>query len=85
LGDLCRFFHRSQRNESVGHYEGDMLVVDTIGLNDKTFVDNFRTPHTEKPHVVERFRLVDGGKAMQVDITFDDPDAFNAPWSVLQR
>jgi hypothetical protein len=60
------------------------LVVDTIGLNDKTFVDNFRTPHTEKLRVVERFRLVDGGKAMQ-DITFDDPDAFNASWSVMQR
>jgi hypothetical protein len=71
--------------ESVGHYEGDTLVVDTIGLNDKTFVDNFRTPHTDKLHVVERFKLVDGGKAMQVDITFDDPGAFNAPWSVMQR
>jgi hypothetical protein len=71
--------------ESVGHYEGDTLVVDTIGLNDKTFVDNFRTPHTEKLHVVERFKLVDGGKKMQVDITFEDPDAFNAPWSVMQR
>jgi hypothetical protein len=71
--------------ESVGHYEGDTLVVDTIGLNDKTFVDNFRTPHTEKLHVVERFRLVDSGKAMRVDITFDDPDAFNASWSVTQR
>jgi hypothetical protein len=71
--------------ESVGHYEGDTLVVDTIGLNDKTFVDNFRTPHSEKLHVVERIKLVDGGKAMQVNITFDDPDAFNAPWSVMQR
>jgi hypothetical protein len=71
--------------ESVGHYEGDTLVVDTIGLNDRTFVDNFRTPHTEKLHVVERFKLVDGGTAMQVNITFDDPDAFNAPWSVMQR
>jgi hypothetical protein len=71
--------------ESVGHYEGDTLVVDTIGLNDKTFVDNFRTPHTEKLHVVERIRLIDGGKAMEVNITFDDPDAFNAPWSVHQR
>jgi hypothetical protein len=71
--------------ESVGHYEGDTLVVDTIGLNDKTFIDNFRTPHTEKLHVVERFKMVDGGKAMRVDITFDDPDAFNAPWSVTQR
>jgi hypothetical protein len=71
--------------ESVGHYEGDTLVVDTIGLNDKTFVNNFRTPHTEKLHVVEHFKLVDGGKAMQVDITFEDPDAFNAPWTVMQR
>jgi len=71
--------------ESVGRYEGDTLVVDTIALNDKTFVDNFRTPHSEKLHVVERFRLVDGGKAMQVDITFDDPDAFNVPWHVTQR
>ena len=34
--------------ESVGHYDGDTLVIDTVGLNDKTFVDNFRTPHTEK-------------------------------------
>jgi hypothetical protein len=71
--------------ESIGHYEGDTLVVDTIGLNDKTFVNNFRTPHTEKLHVVERFKLVDGGKAMQVDITFEDSDAFNAPWTVMQR
>jgi hypothetical protein len=47
--------------ESVGHYEGDTLVVDTIGLNDKTVVDIYRTPHTEKLHVVERWRVVDGG------------------------
>jgi len=71
--------------ESVGYYEADTLVVDTIALNDRTFVNNFRTPHTEKLHVIERFKLVDDGKAMQVDITFEDPDAFNAPWSVVQR
>src|SRR5215831_10751384 len=41
--------------ESIGHYEnGDTLVVDTIGLNDKTFVDNYLTPHTTEIHVVER-------------------------------
>jgi hypothetical protein len=71
--------------ESVGHYEGDTLIVDTVALNDKTFIDAFRTPHSEKLHVVERFKLVDGGKAMQVNITLDDPDAFNAPWSLVQR
>src|SRR4051812_12364556 len=38
--------------ESVGRYEGDTLVVDTIGLNTRTFVDNYRTPHTDKLHVV---------------------------------
>ena len=71
--------------ESVGHYEGDTLVVDTVGLNDKTFVDVYRTPHTEKLHVVERWRLVDGGKMLQAIFTVEDPDAFYAPWSGMRR
>jgi hypothetical protein len=71
--------------ESVGHYEGDTLVIDTIGLNDKTFVDNYRTPHTEKLHVTERWRLVDDGKMLEVRFTVEDPDTFNAPWSAMQR
>lgn len=69
----------------VGHYEGDTLVIDTIALNDKTFVDNFRTPHTEKLHVVERLRLVDGGKVLEATMRVEDPDAFNEPWSWMQR
>ena len=71
--------------ESVGHYEGDTLVVDTIGLNDKTFVNNFRTPHSTKLHVVERWKLIEDGQKLEVTYTVDDPDAFNAPWSVMQR
>jgi hypothetical protein len=71
--------------ESVGHYEGDTLVIDTIGLNDKTFVDNYRTPHSEKLHVVERWKMIDDGKMLEVDIKVEDPDAFNAPWSAIQR
>jgi len=71
--------------ESVGHYEGDTLVVDTIGLNTKTVVDSFRTPHTEKLHVVERWHLIDGGNMLEVDITVDDPDTFNQPWQTYQR
>ena len=44
--------------ESIGRYEnGDTLVVDTIGITTKAFVDNYRTPHTDKLHVVERFKL----------------------------
>jgi hypothetical protein len=71
--------------ESVGHYDGDTLVIDTVGLNDKTFVDNFRTPHTEKLHVVERWRVIDAGKVLEVNFTVDDPDAFHEPWSAIQR
>jgi hypothetical protein len=71
--------------ESVGHYEGDTLVVDTIGLNDKSFIDNYRTPHTEKLHVVERYRLVDDGKTIEVTFRIDDPDTFYQPWSATGR
>ena len=71
--------------ESIGHYEGDMLVVDTIGLNDKSFLDNFRTPHTEKLHVVERWRLTDDGERLEVKVRVEDPDAFYQPWSGIIR
>jgi hypothetical protein len=71
--------------ESVGHYEGDTLVVDTIGQNAKTVVDAFRTPHTEKLHVIERWHLIDGGKTLEVQFTVDDPDTFNQPWTTRLR
>jgi hypothetical protein len=65
--------------ESIGHYEnGDTLVVDTIGLSVKTsFIDNFRTPHTTKEHVVERFKVAADGKTLEAQVTVEDPDAFN--------
>jgi len=71
--------------ESVGHYEGDTLVIDTIGFNDKTFVDNFRTPHSEKLHVVERLRLVEGGRFLEAEVLFDDPAVFLKPLHVTKR
>jgi hypothetical protein len=71
--------------ESVGRYEGDALVIDTIGLNNKTFVDNYRTPHTENLHVVERWRVIDGGKQLEVHMTIDDPDTYNQTWQVIRR
>jgi hypothetical protein len=72
--------------ESVGHYEGgDTLVIDTIGLNDRTFIDNYRTPHTTQLHVVERLKLTDGGKAIDISMMVDDPGAFTAAWSATQR
>jgi hypothetical protein len=71
--------------ESVGRYEGDELVVDTIGTGDKTYVDNYRTPHTDQIHVVERFKLIEDGQTLQSLVTVTDPGAFNMPWSALQR
>jgi hypothetical protein len=72
--------------ESIGHYEnGDTLVIDTIGLNTRTFVDNYRTPHTDKLHVVERFKLARDAKTIDVTVTIDDSGAFTTPWSAMQR
>jgi hypothetical protein len=72
--------------ESVGRYEGgDTLVVDTIGISTASFVDNYRTPHTDKLHVVERFKLIDDGKVMEILVTVDDPGAFTTPWQAVQR
>jgi hypothetical protein len=71
--------------ESVGHYEGDTLVVDTIGFNDKSQIDdNYAVPHTTQLHVVERYRMIDGGKTLEASFTVDDPGAFNAPWSAME-
>ncbi len=72
--------------ESVGHYENSELLVDTIGFNDKTMLDdNYDVPHTTQLHVLERFKLGDNGKTLEVDFTVDDPGAFNAPWSGIVR
>jgi hypothetical protein len=71
--------------ESVGHYEGDALVIDTIGLNDKTFVDNFRTPHSDKLHVIERLRMVEDGKFLEAEVLIDDPAVFIKPLHVTKR
>jgi hypothetical protein len=71
--------------DSIGHYEGDKLVVDTIGLDDRTFVDGFRTPHTKQLHVVERFHLTDGGETLEVNVHVEDPGAFTMPWDAIQR
>jgi hypothetical protein len=71
--------------ESVGHYEGDTLVVDTIGISGKSYVGNYQTPHTDQLHVVERIRMIEGGKTIEVNVHVEDPGAFTTPWNALQR
>ena len=67
--------------ESVGRYEGDTLVIDTIAMNDKTPVDIFGTPHTAALHVVERYRLIGGGKELEAVFRVEDGGAFTEPWT----
>lgn len=72
--------------ESIGHYENGTLVVDTIGLSTtNSYIDNFRTPHTEKLHVVERFTIDPDGKNLTATVTVEDPDTFNEPLTMQQR
>lgn len=70
--------------DSVGHYEGDTLVIDTIAMNDKSTVDAYRTPHTDQIHVTERWRLTNNGDKLEVLATIDDPGTFNQPWQALR-
>jgi hypothetical protein len=70
--------------ESIGHYEGDALVVDTIGIDERTWVDGFGTPHTKELHVIERFRLIEGGNVLEATVRVDDPGAFTTPWTGIQ-
>jgi hypothetical protein len=71
--------------ESVGRYEGDTLVIDTIAQNDRTFVDYYRTPHSPRLHVVERWKLIENGQKLEVTYAMDDPEAFNQPWSAIRQ
>lgn len=66
---------------SVGRWEGDTLVVDTRGFNDRGWLDARGHPRTEALHVVERFTRVDFGH-MAVQITFEDPGAYTKPFSI---
>jgi hypothetical protein len=64
--------------DSVGHWEGDTLVIDTIGYNDKTEINGYR--HTGDLHTVERLtRVADG---VEYELTLDDPNVFTGPWKM---
>jgi hypothetical protein len=64
---------------SVGHWEGDTLVVDTIGMVDTTQIDEAGSMHSKDIRVVERIRRVDD--TLEILFTIDDPKAFTKPWT----
>jgi hypothetical protein len=66
---------------SIGKWDGDSLVVDTVGFNDKFWFDFAGHPHTEQLHVIERFRRRDLGN-LDMDIAIEDPGAYTEPWKI---
>lgn len=70
----------SYHGHSIGHWDGDTLVVDTIGFNEKMWLDAEGSPHTEKLHLIERFTRMSQEQLMY-EVTIDDPGAYTATWS----
>ena len=66
--------------ESVGKWEGDTLVVDSVGFKDSTWLDPIGHPHSEDLHMIERIRRADP-ETLVFDFTFDDPKAYTKPWN----
>jgi hypothetical protein len=65
--------------ESIGKWDGDTFVIDTVGLNGKTWIDESGLPTTDKLHVIERIRRIDLGH-LEIEHTVDDPGAYTKPW-----
>lgn len=67
--------------QSVGHWEGQTLVVDTDSYNDATLLDDSGLPHSDELQTLERYRLIQGGKGLELQIRFTDPKTFSKPWT----
>jgi hypothetical protein len=73
--------------DSIGRWEGDTLVVDVIGFNGKSWIDNMAGPNSTKTHVTAWIRKIDGGRKLEVKYQIDDPETYLKPLtrtSVLQ-
>jgi hypothetical protein len=67
--------------DSIGKYEGDSLVVDTVGIGDRTWLDTAGHQHSDQLHIVERFQKVDAGN-MKWTVTFEDPNLYKEPFTL---
>jgi hypothetical protein len=70
--------------DSIGRWEGDTLVVDTVGFNDRFWFDFAGHPHTEQLHTIERYRRLDMG-TLEDEVTVEDPGAYTKPFTLLAR
>jgi hypothetical protein len=67
--------------DSIGHWEGDTFVVDTIGFNEKTWLDRAGRPHSDQLQVIERFQRMNQND-LELDVTMEDPKSLAKPWDV---
>ena len=67
---------------SIGHFEGDTLVIDTVGFNERFWFDQPGSPHTEQLHLIERLTRLDFN-TIKYEITVDDPTTWTKPWTVM--
>lgn len=70
----------SSRGHSIGRWDGDTLVVDTVGFNEKVWIDNLGIPTTDRLHTIEKFTRI-SLSTLHYQITIDDPGAYTAPWT----
>jgi hypothetical protein len=66
---------------SIGHWEGDTFLIDTVGFNDKSWLFGGMEPHTEEAHLMERVRLVANGAFMEINITVEDRHALTSAYT----
>jgi hypothetical protein len=66
--------------DSIGKWDGDTLVVETVGLNDLTWLDGLGHPHSDALRIVERIKRFDHD-TLVIDFLFDDPKAYTKPWT----
>ena len=71
---------KSYFGHSIGRWEGDTLVIDTVGFNESAWMDRFGMPHTDQLHTVERITRLDFNN-LDYSITVEDPGAYTAPWT----
>jgi hypothetical protein len=69
--------------QSIGKWEGDTLVVDTIYFNGKSWLDDMGLPSSDELHTVERYHLIDGGNKLELKVTITDPKTYSAPWDAV--
>ena len=73
-------FHPSYYGHSIGWWEGDTLVVDTVGFNEAFWLDRRGMPHTEQLHTIEKFTRINSAN-INYEVTVDDPGAYTQPWT----